>query len=235
MTLGPFEKHREILKEMPFPEGFRLAGWVYILSNEYMPGIYKVGMTTTSPQARARELSSSTGVPYPFKVEAAYHCADPAYSESEIHESLSEYRINNSREFFKLDLQDLKYACDEFCDAEVGIGAEHLAVTHDVISFESLDRLNIDELFDDIDLVTFGDRLAIAERLIRIGAERVRNYVLNENITITFHDGKAYAIQNPEWTEMQEQYERRMQQIEHEESLGIYGPVIPPKETPIPF
>jgi len=235
MHLGPFEKQPEILREMPFPEGFRLAGWVYILSNEYMPGIYKVGMTTTSPEARAKELSSSTGVPFPFKVEAAYHCDDPAYSESEIHEALSEFRINNSREFFKLDLQEIKDACSQLSEAEVGLGAEYLAVIHDVISFESLNKLDIDELFEDIGLSTFGDKMAIAERLIRIGAQRIRQYVYNENLTVTFHDGKAYAIENPEWVAAQELEEKKIQQIKLEESLGIYGPVIPPKETPIPF
>ena len=50
-----------------------LDGWVYILSNELMPGIYKVGMTTIDPVVRAKEISRGTGVPGPFKVEKSFH------------------------------------------------------------------------------------------------------------------------------------------------------------------
>ena len=80
MHLGEIEKQPDILQSMEIPADFRMAGWVYVLSNEFMPGIYKIGMTTTSPATRAKELSSATGVPAPFKIEAAYHCDDPGGS-----------------------------------------------------------------------------------------------------------------------------------------------------------
>jgi T5orf172 domain len=44
------------------------VGFVYVLSNEAMPGIVKVGMTTKLAEDRAKQLRG-TGVPLPFHVE----------------------------------------------------------------------------------------------------------------------------------------------------------------------
>lgn len=46
-------------------------GFIYILSNKSMPGIYKVGITTNSVRQRATELSS-TGVPTEFSIEKIF-------------------------------------------------------------------------------------------------------------------------------------------------------------------
>ena len=43
-------------------------GYVYILTNPSMPGLVKVGKTTTTPNQRMSELHS-TGVPTPFELE----------------------------------------------------------------------------------------------------------------------------------------------------------------------
>ena len=45
-------------------------GFIYILSNVSMPGVYKVGLTTNSVRQRAQELAS-TGVPTEF-TQSAY-------------------------------------------------------------------------------------------------------------------------------------------------------------------
>ncbi|WP_220385717.1 GIY-YIG nuclease family protein, partial [Klebsiella pneumoniae] len=68
MHLDAITKQVGVMTTMEVPQQFRMEGWVYVLSNPCMPGIYKVGMTTTSPEVRARELSSATGVPAPFKI-----------------------------------------------------------------------------------------------------------------------------------------------------------------------
>lgn len=220
MHLEPVERQPGILLEMEMPADFRMAGWVYIMSNEYMPGIYKIGMTTTSPETRAKELSSATGVPSPFKVEAAYHCQDPSYAEKELHDALSEYRINNSREFFKADIDELKECCDEFCDVKVGCSIEEMATVYDLISFESLSRLNISDLFDDIGLSVFGDKIAIAERLIRIGADTALKKEDGRRASVVFHENKMFFIEDLITRELR---------IEEEEKVaaGIYGPKKP--------
>jgi hypothetical protein len=48
---------------------------VYVLTNEAMPGLVKIGMTDdTNPDTRVSQLYS-TGVPLPFEVEQALHSA----------------------------------------------------------------------------------------------------------------------------------------------------------------
>lgn len=76
-------------------------GFVYLLGNIYMPGIYKVGCTERSPQQRAEELSSGTGVPAPFDVLCYIEAQDFQAVESKFHRWLSHARINPQREFFR--------------------------------------------------------------------------------------------------------------------------------------
>lgn len=82
-------------------------GFVYILANEAMPNIYKVGFTEKSPTARAVELSRSTGVPLPFELVCYGEFEDCQAAEKEIHEEYAHKRVNHSREFFYGPLADL--------------------------------------------------------------------------------------------------------------------------------
>lgn len=75
-------------------------GFVYILTNEYMPGVYKVGCTERSPHERAAELSAPTGVPAPFEVLCYVECHDFQAIERKVHAWLSDFRVSNGREFF---------------------------------------------------------------------------------------------------------------------------------------
>lgn len=235
MHLNAFQIQQGILEEMEMPSDFKLAGWVYVLSNEYMPGIYKVGMTTTSPETRAKELSSATGVPFPFKVESAYHCEDPARSERDIHAALQDARINDSREFFQEDLEEINGVFEEYCEALVGGKVEDLAMRYDIISFETLSNLNLPDLFEDIGINAFGDRLAIAERLIRLGAKFITENLNKKGISAVFHDDKGYTVMDSEssWIKREEAEMQRWQ--ESQVAAGIYGPQLPPVVEPIPF
>ena len=82
--------------------------WVYILSNPTTPGLLKIGYTTQTPDERAKQISNATGVALPYKVEWAFKCFDGEQLEGEIHRKLVEYRINNQREFFQIDLENAK-------------------------------------------------------------------------------------------------------------------------------
>ncbi|MBI0277114.1 GIY-YIG nuclease family protein [Hafnia alvei] len=224
MHLNESVRQPGILKQMAIPDGFRLNGWVYILSNECMPGIYKIGMTNNHPSVRAKELSSATGVPVPFKVEAMFHCDNAAYSETEIHASLSDCRINESREFFQEDLENLIGVCEGETQANSASGVQALADRYEIISFENLDELNLPALFDDIGINVFGDRLAIAERLIRLGAELVREKLNKFGCSIVFSDDKSFAIMCEE-QQWQEEMEREQAEFyAKQEADGIYGP-----------
>ena len=42
--------------------------WVYVLTNDVMPGLVKIGYTMKDLAIRADDLSSETGVPIPYVV-----------------------------------------------------------------------------------------------------------------------------------------------------------------------
>lgn len=80
-------------------------GIVYVLSNPWMPGLVKIGKTTsTRLKARMRNLYG-TGVPEPFKVEFACSLGLEDYSEVEaaLHKAFDKQRVNKNREFFQIE------------------------------------------------------------------------------------------------------------------------------------
>lgn len=83
--------------------------WVYILSNPCLPENYlKIGHTKLTPEDRAIQISSATGVPVPYKVEWAFKCFNGEIIEKTVHNKLKSYRVNNRKEFFQIDLEDAK-------------------------------------------------------------------------------------------------------------------------------
>ncbi|XVQ86425.1 GIY-YIG nuclease family protein [Microbispora siamensis] len=77
------------------------VGFVYVLSNEAMPGIVKVGMTAKLAEDRARQLHA-TGVPLPFDVEFRALTSFPRKAEKRAHEFLEPFRVSRNREFFQV-------------------------------------------------------------------------------------------------------------------------------------
>ena len=83
-------------------------GCVYILKNEAMPGLIKIGYTKETAEKRANELYT-TGVPQRFEVVYELDALEPeqyAKLEGEIHKELAEYRVNLKREFFEYPADD---------------------------------------------------------------------------------------------------------------------------------
>ncbi|GAA4092364.1 GIY-YIG nuclease family protein [Nonomuraea soli] len=79
----------------------RTVGFVYVLSNESIPGIVKVGMTTKLAEDRARQLYA-TGVPLPFDVEFRALTSHPHEVEKRTHKFLKSFRVSPKREFFRV-------------------------------------------------------------------------------------------------------------------------------------
>jgi hypothetical protein len=89
-------------------------GFVYLLSNEAMPDIYKIGFSDRSPHQRALELSASTSCPVPFSVVCYVEVQSPVSVERWFHESFKELRVNQSREFFRLNEKELSQVVRTF-------------------------------------------------------------------------------------------------------------------------
>ena len=81
-------------------------GFVYLLSNDLMPGVYKIGFTARNPDKRARELSEQYGLPISFKVVDYWRTKDPYIVEQRIHEELASFK--KAGEFFEIDLECAK-------------------------------------------------------------------------------------------------------------------------------
>lgn len=80
--------------------------WVYILTNNTMPNLVKIGFTSKEPDKRAEQISRGTGVPIKFTVEYAFRCFNGEALENEIHKYLKPYRINNQKEFFQVTIEE---------------------------------------------------------------------------------------------------------------------------------
>jgi hypothetical protein len=78
-----------------------MAEIVYILINEAMPGLIKIGRTNSDLATRIRGLYT-TGVPLAFELFFACEVADSALTESRLHEAFGDHRVSKNREFFKL-------------------------------------------------------------------------------------------------------------------------------------
>ena len=85
----------------------RPTEWIYILVNKLMPGILKIGRTSTSVSQRVKEINSATGVIEKWQCVYRFKCVNSHYLEQEIHSYLQErsLRINPHREGFELDVQ----------------------------------------------------------------------------------------------------------------------------------
>jgi len=90
------------------------SGFIYVMSNPSFGGnLYKIGKTTRTPEERAVELSSPTGVPKPYKVEYQQYVSDCHEAEIMIHGALHKYR--ERREFFEISLDRLIAICTAIC------------------------------------------------------------------------------------------------------------------------
>ncbi len=82
---------------------------VYVLTNEAMEGLVKIGRTTTSVEQRIRELDN-TSLPLPFQCFFAGEVTDSAYVESHLHKAFADKRVRNNREFFRIDPNQVRAA-----------------------------------------------------------------------------------------------------------------------------
>ena len=83
-----------------------MAGIVYVMTNEGMDGLVKIGMTKNLPK-RVDALSRHAGVPLRFVVRCAIEVEDADKVETLLHESYASCRINSGREFFRVPFEDV--------------------------------------------------------------------------------------------------------------------------------
>jgi len=85
----------------PYKDNYGRKGIVYLLTNEAMPNLVKVGVTYTTIDQRMRELYTA-GVPVPFECFHASVVGNAKDVERRIHRAFAKYRVNKNREFFEI-------------------------------------------------------------------------------------------------------------------------------------
>ncbi|MEI7177097.1 GIY-YIG nuclease family protein [Pectobacterium carotovorum] len=200
-----------VLTAMKVPANYRAAGYIYVLGNESMPGIYKIGMTKHEPELRAKEISSTTGVPTPFSVIAAFHSRNPRADERMVHEAFDDCRVNQNREFFSLAGEnDLRDALDELQSVvgpERNADVADLAVTDTFISFSNENEIDlVEELYDQGIGGVVGNLSAVKNFLIRAGINHVKDIINQHHASIVIGTNGAISLvksYETQWLEAQ--------------------------------
>ena len=76
------------------------TGHIYVLQNTSVPGIFKIGFTERSVVDRLNEINKATGVITPWQVRDFWFTSEPYLKEQEIHDLLTDYRVEDNREGF---------------------------------------------------------------------------------------------------------------------------------------
>ena len=97
-------------------------GIVYLLTNPVMPGLVKIGMTTQEDIDKRMKELYTTGVPVPFeckfacKVKKSDCCLK---IEKALHKAFDPQRINQNREFFRINVEQAQAILELFHHEDV--------------------------------------------------------------------------------------------------------------------
>jgi hypothetical protein len=151
---------------------------VYVLTNEAMQGMVKIGRTTTSIEQRIKELDN-TSVPLPFQCFYAAEVQNSSVVEGKLHRIFADKRIRTNREFFHVDANQVKAAIQL---AEI----REVTPKADVV----VDQSDIQALQKAVATEERRSRLRFSELAIPVGAE----LTLTKDPTVTctvVTDGKV--------------------------------------------
>lgn len=117
-----------------------MAEIVYVLINEAMPGLIKIGRTADELANRIYSLYS-TGVPLPFELFYACEVENGRFVETQLHEAFGDHRVSKKREFFRLAPERAKAALSLAAKREVRLGDQVFETPEDKAEVEVAKRL----------------------------------------------------------------------------------------------
>lgn len=98
-----------------------MDGFIYILVNPlFKDNTLKIGKTRRNANERAKEVSSSTGIPVNFIVVYEKPVVNCDLVEQRVHEKLEDRRVNKNREFFNISQEEAIKAI-EMANEEVAL------------------------------------------------------------------------------------------------------------------
>jgi hypothetical protein len=112
---------------------------VYVLTNEAMPGLTKIGCTVDNLAARIRSLYG-TGVPLPFELFYACEVKDRRFVEKQLHDAFGDHRVSKGREFFRIAPERIRAALSIAAIKEIKLGDEIFETLEEKSEVESAKR-----------------------------------------------------------------------------------------------
>ena len=104
--------------------------YVYILTNEAMPGYIKIGLTENLVSERVVQLDN-TSVALPFQCYYAARVDDNRRVERALHTAFGDFRVRPNREFFKMDPYKVKAILEVLAIEDVTPKNELVATVED--------------------------------------------------------------------------------------------------------
>jgi len=154
---------------------------IYILTNEAMPNLIKIGYTTRDDMnTRIKELYT-TGVPLPFEIYYACLVDDAKKTEDILHELFKENRINKKREFFQINPDKVKLALSLI---------NPINITPDETDYLTNEEINDIEKIETKKLKNF------TFSLVEINPGEILTFARDQNITCTVHTDNTVIYNN---------------------------------------
>lgn len=150
---------------------------IYVLTNEAMPGLVKIGLTTDSVESRIANLSASTGVPLPFECHFAAEIPEGVSLEKiekTLHQLFAEHRINPRREFFKVEPEKVVLALSIGSFKEVTPGRADI----DPVEVKAMEKVK-EQRRARINLAALG--IQVGDELVLSRDENIKAVVLEGN------------------------------------------------------
>lgn len=117
--------------------------YVFAMTHPLMPGLIKIGMTTTPPRQYALELSATSVLPGKYELLCAAQTNDAPNIEADLHELFAAHCVRE-RDCFEVEAEAVQCAfrlvqCQALpCDDD--LGAQLRRETHNFEPVESLNR-----------------------------------------------------------------------------------------------
>ena len=96
-----------------------MAGIIYVLSNQNMPDLVKIGCSTADYPGQYIAGLYTQGVPTPFECIKAVRVDNEVSVEKAIHIAFEPSRVSPDRSFFRLKAEQIMVLLDQFSDEDV--------------------------------------------------------------------------------------------------------------------
>jgi hypothetical protein len=145
---------------------------IYILTNDAMPGVIKIGKTSAGIEQRIKDLDN-TSIPLPFQCFYAAKVNKGDIIEKKIHYIFGEQRVRKNREFFAVDPNRVKAAIELVAIEEVTPQLQNTLEEEDDKSLSKNER-----------------RSPMRFSLLQISQGAILKFARDENITCQVVDDK---------------------------------------------